>query len=691
MKQLYTKLAMAGCMIIATSGLNAQCTGVTFTVTADTLACGGDSVYITAQPDGAVTVALGDDFNAGGVSPGWQVSPAGVFNNPCGPGPGGTSDPHMWMGNTTAAPRELITEQLDMSCGGQICFDFRMAIQGQSSPCEGPDAAGEGIYIEWSIDNGATYNTMNYFAPNTSGSFNSQSPGSGDYTGWANYCFTLPPAGYSDTTIFHWYQTGSSGTGYDHWGIDNVEVLANSCNAYIPDWDHIAGWPDTTAIGAYVTTDTSFTITFTDTIGLDTCTGTIPIYVDTTVNYTSNAVSPGCNNSPTGALNLTATSGDPTYTYNLIGGGSNSTGSFNNLTSGWYFFEISDSNNCFTYDSLEILPGPPMVLNPSGIDEICFGNSDGEISVGVPGIGNAPFNYDITGPSTGNNSSGDFSNLPPGMYYITVTDDDGCQGLDSIMIDTGLVLMTSNVADSTNCSYLNDGSIVITPGNGAGPYTYIINSPLYGDTSISGSFTNLPAGNYDITVIDGNGCIHTDNASIYSPPVVTADFTPSTNQGIIPITVNFNNSSSNATSYDWDFADGNTSTDVNPSHNYNTTGNFLVMLIASNNGCSDTAYASIYLADESILIVPNVFTANGDGINDQFEFTHENIIEFECNIFNRWGKHIHTMTNVTDKWDGKNKAGKFVADGTYFYTIKAVGLDNKEYNLNGTVNIFVDK
>ena len=115
---------------------HSQC-NVTISSTAPAVLCSPGNINISANGTGAVTAVLDNDFDAGNAGVGWNVSPAGQFNNPCDPSiDGGT---YMWMGNTTAAPRTLETVPLDVDCGGQICFYFDMAAQGDLSPCEGPD------------------------------------------------------------------------------------------------------------------------------------------------------------------------------------------------------------------------------------------------------------------------------------------------------------------------------------------------------------------------------------------------------------------------------------------------------------------------------------------------------------------------------------------------------------------------
>lgn len=744
--------------------VSAQCTGIIFTTSTDTVACGGEIVTIEAEGQGAVTTALGNDFNIGGPGAGWSVSPAGQFNNPCGNGPGGATDPHMWMGSTTAAPRELVTNQLDMSCGGEVCFDFRMAIQGQSSPCEGPDASNEGIYIEWSIDNGATWNTLNYFQPNTSGSFNSQSPGSGDYTGWANYCFTIPPAAETDTTIFHWYQTGSSGTGFDHWGIDNVIISTFSCQSYYYDWDHIAGSPDTNIITPNVTNDSTFNVIFTDGLS-DTCSASITIYEDTIVTSTTTPVSPSCETSNDGELTITPTSGDPNYVFDLFGVGTNATGVYTNLAPGWYTYGVLDNNGCYGIDSVEIINGSPIVLTIIDTNAtICTGVSTGEVD--MQGSGTPTHTYDISGPSSGSNTTGDFTGLPegnytatvtdalgcqatatfvigvndpfvlnstgsdetcegvedgiigissntgtspftynitgaesasspvglftglmPGTYFIEVVDDIGCVSYDTVVIDTGVIINGTASSLPTSCSYLSDGSITLTGSNGASPYTYTIMGTSGTQNNSSGVFDPISAGAYVYTITDDNGCEYVDTISVGAPAPVVASFNANPSFGVQPLGVGFINNSSNASSYFWDFMDGNTSTDVNTSHTFGE-GVYNVMLIAYDGACSDTAYHIVEVVNNSLIDMPNVFTPGNDGINDVFRVREHRAIEtFACSIYDRWGSLMYEFTDINDSWDGTNKNGKPVSDGTYFYTLRAVGYDDVVHELHGHVTV----
>jgi len=89
---------------------------------------------------------------------------------------------------------------------------------------------------------------------------------------------------------------------------------------------------------------------------------------------------------------------------------------------------------------------------------------------------------------------------------------------------------------------------------------------------------------------------------------------------------------------------------------------------------------------ESDLSAPNVFSPNADGINDVFKIETVNIVSFNCNIYDRWGRLVATLISPEDVWDG-NFAGSPCTEGTYFYHFTGTGNDNFIFNRKGTVQL----
>jgi gliding motility-associated-like protein len=170
-----------------------------------------------------------------------------------------------------------------------------------------------------------------------------------------------------------------------------------------------------------------------------------------------------------------------------------------------------------------------------------------------------------------------------------------------------------------------------------------------------------------------------------------ADFSSNLTNGFIPLTVQFTNNSINATKYIWNFESNNTSTQTSPSYNFENVGNYNVVLTAfSKFGCIDTASLTIITDGDIIIQIPNVFTPNGDNLNDFFENKVNNfkfLKYLNGTIWNRWGQFIYEYQMPNGKWwDGKF-GGNDCQEGVYFYIIYAEGINGRKFNFHGTVTL----
>lgn len=115
---------------------------------------------------------------------------------------------------------------------------------------------------------------------------------------------------------------------------------------------------------------------------------------------------------------------------------------------------------------------------------------------------------------------------------------------------------------------------------------------------------------------------------------------------------------------------------------------FMISLTASNEYCSSTDSITI-ITYPSLIHVPNTFTPNGDGINDEFKVAYRSIKSFEATIFSRWGKSIYSWTDPAKGWNGQI-GGRKASPGVYYYVIKATGTDsgkNIPISLQGEINL----
>jgi gliding motility-associated-like protein len=171
-----------------------------------------------------------------------------------------------------------------------------------------------------------------------------------------------------------------------------------------------------------------------------------------------------------------------------------------------------------------------------------------------------------------------------------------------------------------------------------------------------------------------------------------ADFSYNTDNGLnVGAVFNFINTSANATNFDWDFGDGNTSTIEDPNNTYFANGNYVVWLNVSNSlGCSDSISEVIVIntvTTEINTLIPNTISPNGDLLNDvwKLEFLELSYPNVKVQIYNEWGQQIFESDGYETPWDGRFN-DELVPDGTYYYIIDLKDTGNPEVDIfKGTI------
>ncbi len=115
-------------------------------------------------------------------------------------------------------------------------------------------------------------------------------------------------------------------------------------------------------------------------------------------------------------------------------------------------------------------------------------------------------------------------------------------------------------------------------------------------------------------------------------------------------------------------------TDEQHRYVFDDFGEYRVLLWVSNDKCESDSIEIQVSVSTSQLMVPNVFTPNGDGLNDEFRVMYRSIIEFDCWVYNRWGKLVYHWSDPAKGWDGTIN-GRPAAEGAYYYIIRAKGAD----------------
>lgn len=308
---------------------------------------------------------------------------------------------------------------------------------------------------------------------------------------------------------------------------------------------------------------------------------------------------------------------------------------------------------------------------------VCKGQT---IQLTTNAIGGATYSW--TGPNgfTSNLQNPTIANASAanaGTYTLSTTTG-GCTATNTVLVTVNAPPVITITPSQTVCP---NSPANITAG-GASTYTW---SPATGLNATTGNVvtaTSSVTTNYSVTGTDANGCYSSATTILVVKPI-TAAISANPPSGDFPLHVQFTNSSSGGTVYAWDYGNGATTytttslTDPNTNTTYSTTGTYTVVMTTVNSiGCMDSAMVTIVVTEAFTLTIPNIFTPNGDGINDNFFVKSTGLASIDMVIYDRWGLKMWESSSASGAWDGKN-----AVDGTYFYVIKATSTksETKEY------------
>lgn len=370
-----------------------------------------------------------------------------------------------------------------------------------------------------------------------------------------------------------------------------------------------------------------------------------------------------------------------------------------------YFSAYDDLLNDF---QLIITDGNDPILPPGNNVSFCYGDmqwTTGDASGGSGGFGGSAATVGVnqgngvdyiqigTFDAPGTNYDGPFGQpdqvswLDNQSFYFNVCNNGAGNNLPPIInsaeICDTLVLCVGDTA-TIGASFLspeqaqNTTATMTSTSSGFSVLSNVPGNPAVISGQLIASPSNIGFNTITVTGTDNGtpSATTTSNVIISVVNTPTVNFTanpPAPVQG--PVTVQFTDNTSGAISWLWDFGDGQTSTQQNPTHTYVTDSLYVVTLtITLPGGCTGTRSLSYLVQTDPIvlsIISPNIITPNGDGNNDALIFTNlDGYPQTNLYVYNRWGNLVYSSENYLNDWVPD------VSDGVYYYVLSGSSLES---------------
>jgi len=246
-----------------------------------------------------------------------------------------------------------------------------------------------------------------------------------------------------------------------------------------------------------------------------------------------------------GSVVITPTLGTPGY--NVTWSNGNITNTVSGLCQGVITVTVTDLAGCSAVESYTINDSPPVNLSLPIVNDIrCYGSCDGSITI-VPSGGVLPYVISWV-PTTTVTPANPLTDLCAGNYSVTVTDTKGCSATSTFALIGPPAFTVDAIITGATCNTSNDGIVTTTVNGGTPAYSYSWNGPA---TFTTQNGSNLPVGNYSLSITDSRGC--TKDTTFAIAATFTIDAIAGNDTSFCsPGTVILNgNNSTNAITYEW--------------------------------------------------------------------------------------------------------------------------------------------
>lgn len=335
-----------------------------------------------------------------------------------------------------------------------------------------------------------------------------------------------------------------------------------------------------------------------------------------------------------------------------------------------YYVDINTGEGCNTVDSVTVYVAPLPYFPVESVDTTICPNDTLVLQLTDQStISNNYYEWSPTAGLDASNIANPTATITESIEYtVTVTNQYGCQAIETIAITIGELNTEIDLgADTILC---DNNTLTLSTEEVFATY-------LWSDGSTNQTLLVSEAGEYSLTVTDSGGC-------------PTADTILVTYENIVPNIVGDLNIAEGQTSilstdltydfYEWSTGETTASITVNNAGDYAVT-------TSSVNGCFGADEVRVNVAARNELLIPNAFSPNGDGINDEFAVYNSNQVEnYNCLIYNRWGVQVFSTTDFTQAWNGRYK-NEIQPLGVYVYIIQVEFIDGTEKIYKGNLSL----
>lgn len=294
-------------------------------------------------------------------------------------------------------------------------------------------------------------------------------------------------------------------------------------------------------------------------------------------------------------------------------------------------------------------------------------------------------------PDTSVNATHTFPSAGSYDVQLILIDSNYCNAYDTARTVNFTVASTIKADFDVQSACLSHDVIITDKSVGAQTYLWDFGDGTTStDINPSHAYTNVGTYTITLTITNPNSCNLQDviikTVTVNPAPVAAFTYSPNPSKENTPTSF-INNSSADAIRFEWNFGDGQTSSEKDPQHQYTSSGIFTVCLKAYNSfGCVDSVCMPVEAIVVTGVVVPNAFTPNNDGKNDVLFVKAYGVSKMTFKIYNRLGQKVFESASVDVGWDGRYK-GVLQPTDAYAYTLDIEFYDGKKQRLKGDITL----